>query len=94
MAAPCATIKPMKPQDLLAFARRDWQAAEAADAGHWIRRKQAAGATEGLRVVAALRQLTVALRPDWPGAAERQADWDHHVRLAEALRRVVLPAGG
>ncbi|HEV8630722.1 MAG TPA: hypothetical protein VGV61_10430 [Thermoanaerobaculia bacterium] len=84
----------MEPQDLLAFVRRDWQAAEAAEADHWIRRKQAAGATEGLRVAAALRQLTVALRPEWPAAADRQADLDHHVRLAEALRRVVLSASG
>lgn len=78
----------MKPEDLRAFARRDWAAAATAEREAWRLRRDRLGPADGLRLTAQLGSAIRALRPDWPSTAEREADLEMHVRLGQALRRV------
>jgi hypothetical protein len=75
-------------EEILAFARRDWAAVEAAKADDWARRKASLGAGRLLATADALRRSVVLLRPDWPSAAEREADLAAHAALSGQLRRV------
>lgn len=74
--------------EILAFARRDWAAVEAAKGDDWARRKASMGAGRMLLVADGLRRAVASLRPDWPSAAEREADLAAHASLSGQLRRV------
>lgn len=78
----------MDPEDICAFARRDWNAVAESKAGFWADRKRAMTPDEALAVAEALRQHARALRPDWPDIRERDDDLAVHARVAEALRAV------
>jgi len=87
----------MDPRHLRAYAGRPWHLVAAQKRAYWasVRREQGALATfEAAQTLwAHMRQV----RPDWPSAADRQADLAHHVALKRALDRaasaVVRPAG-
>lgn len=83
-----ARLKPVKKKDLVDFAARPWQVIGEGDDEHWRARKRELGPAEGMRIAAELRALVVAERPDWPGAADREADLAVHARVSEGLRRV------
>jgi hypothetical protein len=81
----------VRKEDLVAYARRDWAAAEERKRAHWAAEKLTP--EESLRVGDDLRRHVAALRPDWPSAAERQSDLATHIRVAESLRRVDASRG-
>jgi hypothetical protein len=68
--------------------RRDWPAVGRAKARYWVERKRRLGPAEGIRIGDELRRQVLAVRPDWPDAAERAADLERHIRVAACLRRV------
>lgn len=74
--------------EIVAFARRDWAAVEAAKADDWAERKASMSAGRLLALADGLRSGVAALRPDWPSEAERAADLATHVELSERLRGV------
>jgi hypothetical protein len=74
--------------DILAFARRDWNAVAESKAAFWAERKRVMTPDEALAVAEGLRRHARALRPDWPDIHERDDDLAVHARVAEALRAV------
>lgn len=78
----------MRRTDLVDFARRDWAAVEAAKSEDWARRKESIGADRLLAAADGLRRSVARLRPDWPSAAEREADLAAHVELSRRLGTV------
>lgn len=74
--------------EILAFARRDWAAVEAAKGEDWARRKATMSAGRLLGTADALRRAVACLRPDWPSRVEREADLAAHAALSAQLRRV------
>jgi len=73
--------------DLRAFAERDWGLIEELKARHWAESKQGLSPLQSLAIAEALRRHVCALRPDWPNAAERDADLAVHARVSASLRR-------
>lgn len=79
----------MEKADLVAFADRErWEAIEEASSAHWLARKRELGPLGGIRDAAALWEAVRAVRPDWPSAADRDADLETHQRVSEGLRSV------
>jgi len=84
----------VRKEDVIAFARRDWNAVEARNRRrHWAEEKSAMTAAEALAVRDELRQHVLAVRPDWPTEQDRRNDLASHIRLSEMLRRVKPPHG-
>ena len=73
---------------LLEFARRDWSLVANAKTAFWRARKSGQSAAEILAIGDQWRRHAQAVRPDWPTEAERVADLEVHVRVAEALHAV------
>lgn len=63
-------------------------AAEKVKTVYWVERLRRLGPVESLRVADELRHHVRALRPDWPGPLDREADLAVHLTVGEALRRV------
>jgi transposase len=78
----------MDRDDLIAFARRDWAMVAESKSRFWLERKRRLSVAELLAVGDELRRHAMAVRPDWPTAAERAADLAIHQRVTEALRAV------
>lgn len=78
----------MNRRDILAFAHRDWALVAEAKAEFWKERKRHLSPGDVLAVGDQLRRHAQAVRPDWPGEADRAADLDIHLRVTEALRAV------
>lgn len=78
--------QPVRKEDLLAYARRDWAAVEERKRAHWAAERLTP--EEALRLGDELRRHVAALQPDWPSSEERQSDLATHLRVAESLRRV------
>jgi hypothetical protein len=72
---------------LAAYMARDWAAALAAKDNYWAARIRRLGAREGVRIADELRRAMLAIDSQWPSEEERRADFEHHVRMAELLRR-------
>jgi hypothetical protein len=72
------------PRSLREFARRDRELVIASRDAH--RRRAVPGSAT--RIGDLLRQHAQAMRPDWPSVEDRLDDLRHHVRLADALRRI------
>ena len=77
----------MRKEDLIAFARRDWNAIAALKRRRWTEEKSRMSPAEALSVGDELRHHVSALR-DWPTEEERLEDLASHIRLSEMLRRV------
>jgi hypothetical protein len=78
----------MEREDLIAFARRDWDAIAAMKERSWVEQKKQMTAAQALRLADDMRCAVLARRPDWPSEDERDADLATHVRVSELLHRV------
>ena len=76
----------MRPDDLRAFAARDWARLAQSKRASWRARKQHRSAAELLAAADVLRRHARMIRPDWPSPRDRDADIATHRRVAEALR--------
>jgi hypothetical protein len=65
------------------FASRPWHEIARLKARYWATDEMTP--TERLRVADAMRQYTLAVRPDWPDARALEADLETHIRLAHEL---------
>jgi hypothetical protein len=83
----------VRAEDIAAFARRDWTAAAACKEAQWLEERRRRGVRWCFEVADGLFRQVVKQQPAWPAAGERQADLDTHVRVGEALRRVVRTGG-
>lgn len=82
----------MRREDIIAFARRDWQAIAASKRQRWAEQKARMTPAEALRVGDALRYHVLALNDHWPTEEDRRADLAVHVRVSESLRRAEPPS--
>lgn len=69
------------------FAGRRWREAAALDRRYWAERHRREGAAATIGASEVLRAHMRRLRPDWPTAADRAADFSHHVELKKLLER-------
>ncbi len=81
----------MRKEDVVAFARRDWDAIAALKRRTWAELKSRMTADETLHVGDELRNHILALQNYWPTEEDRRKDLASHVRLSEMLGRVKLP---
>jgi len=79
----------MRREDLIAFARRDWQQVAAMKERFWLEQKQRITPSEALRIADELRCAVLSRRHDWPSEEERRADIASHARVSESLQRVL-----
>jgi hypothetical protein len=82
----------MRPEDLRAYARRDWNRLAALKRARWRQRRKQLGAKEGFRLAGVLYEHVRCARPDWPSRASRRSDLDHHIALSERLRALRIKA--
>jgi hypothetical protein len=78
----------MRREDLIAFARRDWQSVAAMKERFWVAQKRRMTASEALQLADDLRSSVTSRRDDWPSDDERRSDLATHARVSESLRRV------
>ena len=78
----------MKHHELQEFANRDWQQISDMDRSHWVSEYRKNGSAATLRASQALWQHMKSIRPEWPDAAERQRDLDHHIAQKQLLTRI------
>ncbi len=78
----------MRKEDVIAFARRDWDAVAALKRRRWAEQKRTMSAAEALAVGDALRHHIRALRSGWPTNDDRRKDLAVHMRVSDSLRRV------
>ena len=81
----------MRDEDIIAFAHRDWDAGLPSEIQVQRERERKNGLTDTVRIAEMLRAHVRAVQPNWPSPEERQADFEHHVRMGELLRSVRLP---
>lgn len=77
----------MRREDILAFARRDWQAIAASKRQRWAAQKASMTPGDALRVGDDLRNYVKSLHPNWPTEEDRREDLAVHVRVSGSLRR-------
>jgi hypothetical protein len=77
----------MRREDLIAFARRDWDAIAAMKERFWVEQKRQMTASQALRLADDMRCAVLAPRPDWQSEEERDADLATHIRVSELLHR-------
>jgi hypothetical protein len=75
----------VNPDDLRAYAGRDWRGAEWRKREHWAREIALRGPLATFEASQALWEHMRRLRPDWPPPEERRADLAHHIALKRAL---------
>ena len=78
----------MRREDLIAFARRDWQSVAAMKQRFWVEQKRRMTASEALQLADDLRSSVTSRRSDWPSDDERRSDLETHARVSESLQRV------
>lgn len=83
--------RPMRNEDLIAFARRNWQAIAASKRRRWAEQKSHMTAAEALAVGDELRWHAMQLNPHLPTEEDRAKDLAVHARVSESLRRVRPP---
>ena len=81
----------VKPEDLVAFARRDWAGIAASKEAQWLTERRRRGVAWCIEIADTLRRQAVLQHPGWPTVDDRQADIDTHIRVGSALRRVRYP---
>lgn len=77
----------MRKEDLIAFARRDWNAIATLKRRRWTEEKSRMSPAEALSVGDELRHHVSTLR-EWPTEEERRKDLASHIRLSEMLHSV------
>lgn len=80
----------VRPEDVRAYARREWHLVEALDQEHWVRELSERGPLATFAASQALWEHMRALRPDWPSDDERRRDLADHI----ALKRLIDRAAG
>jgi hypothetical protein len=83
----------VRKEDVIAFARRDWNAVAELKRRWWSEQKSRMTPAEALEVGDELRHHVSALRSDWPTEEDRRNDLASHVRISEMLRRVKSSLG-
>ena len=83
----CYNAPSMNASDIKDYAQRDWAGIAALDQSYWTERYRKQGPEAGWQAAAALRQHVKSVRPEWPDAAARAADFQHHVRFKQLLDR-------
>ena len=83
----------MRKEDLIAFARRDWDAVAALKQRWWAEQKSRMTPEQALEVGDELRDHVREVRGDWPTDEDRRNDLACHSRISEMLRRVKPPHG-
>jgi hypothetical protein len=78
----------MRREDLIEFARRDWQSIAAMKERFWIEQKRRMTAAEALHLADELRVAVRSRRSDWPSEEDRESDLATHRRVSESLQRV------
>ncbi len=82
----------MSPSQVRAYLDREWSLVRDYKHRYWVDRKRTLSAEEALVIADGLRQQARALRPDWPGDRQREADLWTHIHVSECLRRVPATA--
>ncbi len=77
----------MKRDDLIAYARRDWSVLSDVKREFQRVRRATLGGAVNFGIVDGLRAQVHAQRPDYPTEADRRADLEAHILLADRLRR-------
>lgn len=77
----------MTAEEIQEFQARDWRLIERSKSDHWVRQKAEMPPAAVLELASGLFDYARSLRPEWPNAAEREADLASHVRVAAMLRR-------
>jgi len=75
----------MNPEDVRAYAKGVWSAAERLKREHWARETAVRGPLATFEASVALWEHMRRLRPEWPSPDERRADLEHHARLKRAI---------
>ena len=78
----------MRQEDLIEFARRDWQSIAAMKERFWIEQKRRMTAGEALHLADDLRAMVRSRRSDWPSEEDRRSDLATHLRVSESLQHV------
>jgi hypothetical protein len=78
----------MRREDLIEFARRDWQSVAAMKERFWVEQKRRMTAGEALQLADELRAAVRNRRSDWPSEEDRRSDLATHQRVSESLQRV------
>lgn len=78
----------MKHHELREFANRDWAQLSDMDRSYWIAEYRRNGFTSTQKASQALWQHMKSIRPEWPDAAERQHDLNHHIAQKQLLIRI------
>lgn len=78
----------MRREDLIEFARRDWQSIAAMKERFWVEQKRRMTASEALHLGDELRLAVRGWRSDWPSEEDRRPDLATHLRVSESLRSV------
>ena len=77
----------MHPDDLRAYAQRAWHVLGALEQDHWARELDSRGPLATLEASQVLWAHMRRVRPDWPTAADRDADLADHVALKQIIDR-------
>jgi hypothetical protein len=75
-------------ESLLAFRDRRWDLVRQAKEQFWADETRARGPAAGVAAGEALWMHVRTIDPSWPSDEDRRADFEHHVALADKLRRV------
>jgi hypothetical protein len=73
---------------LLAYRNQRWDLVREAKEQFWAEETRARGADAGFAAGEGLWVHARAMDPEWPSEASRRADFEHHLELADKLRRV------
>lgn len=77
----------MTAEEIREFQARDWRLVERAKSDYWTGREAPISPSAVLEMTSGLYEYARSLRPDWPNAAEREADLASHVRVTARLTR-------
>jgi len=75
----------MSPDEVRAYAHRDWRATERSKRDYWAGELATRGPLATFEASQALWAHMRRIRPDWPSPEERRADLAHHLALKRAL---------
>lgn len=78
----------MRPEDLRAFAERDWEAGLESEVAARRERKARLGVGDSLALADSLRRHIQSIRPDWPSQEDREEDAETHLRVQRMLASV------
>ena len=78
----------MKSAEIRDYLGRDWELVREHKDRYWSERKRSLTPAAALSIGDGLREHARNLRPEWPDAAEREADLQVHARVSGSLQRV------